>query len=280
MKSKALAIRNRLFPDWPMLIRLPFGSLWLAWNDTLSTALYLKMPFEQGERKFVENFLRPGMVVLDVGAHHGIYTLLASKKVGPKGLVFSFEPSPRELRRLKLNLIINCCRNVRVEPSAVGSTKGTADLFVCSDQNTGLNSLRPPAIQEQTRKITVPMTTLDDYISQHGIDIDLLKIDVEGGELEVLKGAARTLHSKPPHAIMCEVQDVRTRPWGYRADEICDLLEANDYQLYSVTIDGTLEPFPRKEEHEENLIAIPRKRSISSRIAPVQERSRVGEAYL
>jgi len=113
------------------------------------------------------------------------------------------------------------------------------------------------------------MTTLDDYVSELGIDIDLLKIDVEGGELEVLKGAVRTLHSKPPHVIMCEVQDVRTRPWGYRADEICDLLEANDYQLYSVTIDGTLEPFLKKEEHEANLIGIPKNRSISSQIAPV-----------
>src|SRR5439155_930915 len=90
----------------PVPIRLPFGSLWIARNDHIGRPLR-KGAFEADELAFVERFVRPGMTVLDLGAHHGLYTLLASKRVGPKGKVFAFEPSVRERTALRRHVMLN-----------------------------------------------------------------------------------------------------------------------------------------------------------------------------
>ena len=75
---------NRIVPFAPLPTRLPWGGWWLAYNDVCGDAIFTGN-FEEAERQFVERFLKPGMVVLDIGAHHGFYTLLASRKVGQKG---------------------------------------------------------------------------------------------------------------------------------------------------------------------------------------------------
>ena len=86
--------------------------------------------FEAAELAFVEVFLRPGMTALDIGAHNGLYSLLASRRVGPQGRVISFEPSPRERKALRLNLALNWIRNVSVQGIAPGSEDGEADFYL------------------------------------------------------------------------------------------------------------------------------------------------------
>ena len=98
---------------------------------------------EPEETAFVERFLTPGMVV-DVGAHGGFYSVLARNKVGPSGTVIAFEPSPRERRRLALNLRLNRFRDVRVVPSAVGETSGETDFYVVHGVETGFGGRRQP----------------------------------------------------------------------------------------------------------------------------------------
>jgi FkbM family methyltransferase len=85
-----------------------------------------------------------GMTVLDVGAHNGFYTLLASKKVGPSGRVIAFEPSPRERQRLLSNLWINRCSNVIVEPVALAEEDSVATLFVVSGAETRMQQPSAP----------------------------------------------------------------------------------------------------------------------------------------
>src|SRR5229473_3240653 len=102
-RRKYITLANRarrLFPGMPIPLRLPFGAWWLAENSALDHELIYN-EFERMERRFVERLLRPGMTVMDAGAHHGLYTLLASKRVGRKGRVIAIEPSPRECERLE-----------------------------------------------------------------------------------------------------------------------------------------------------------------------------------
>jgi len=121
----------------------------LAWNDIIGQNLRKQEGFERRDKSFLLRFLKPGMTVLDIGAHHGPYTLLASMKVSPYGHVVSLELFPRELQRLHWNLLINWCRIVCVIPSALDSSEGVVEFFVRLGQETGCNSLHPPAVSER-----------------------------------------------------------------------------------------------------------------------------------
>jgi FkbM family methyltransferase len=241
-KKRVVSFRwTKFFANIPTPIRLPYGAWWLARNDALA-GLLLGEGFENAERYFVERFLQPEMTVLDIGAHHGFYTLLASKRVGPLGKVISFEPSPREHRALRLHLLLNRCRNVIVERLALGDEDTESDLYVVENWGSGCNSLRPPDIPAGTSKLRVRVRRLDSWLAQRGISrIDFIKLDVEGAELGVLKGAAQFLEMRPRPVILAEVQNIRTLPWGYRANQIVDHLKKMEYRWFGLSADGSVE---------------------------------------
>jgi FkbM family methyltransferase len=242
----------------PQRVRLPFGSRWVARNDACGRMI-LRGSFENVESGFVEGFLKPGMVVLDIGAHHGYYTLLASQKVGPLGRVIAFEPSPRERRNLKQHLRMNGCTNVQVEELALGETEGRAELYVVKGRETGCNSLRPPQVRQSTEATEVGVARLDDYVRQHDLQrVDFMKMDVEGAELSVLKGATEFLERKSRPVIFCEVQDMRTRAWGYAAREIVDFLRQRGFRWYVPSAGGAPQPLPLDQmEYDGNFVAVP-----------------------
>ena len=251
-----LAMRTLRVPAVP--VRLSFGAWWLAGLGTLDERL-LNGEFETSELRFVESYLEAGMTVLDIGAHHGLYSLLAAKRVGKNGRVRSFEPSPRECKSLKQNLRINRCRNVQVESFALGSSAGRAELFLVEGAEDVCNSLRPPAAEVAVAKVPVEVRSLDEYLEQQRIKkVDFIKLDVEGAELEVLRGASRLLRSAERPVILAEVQDVRTEPWGYRAKEIIRHLESLKYCWYSLAETGRLVPLDtRASSYDGNFVACP-----------------------
>ena len=254
----------RLFPKVPVPVRLPFGGWWLAQNDFLGAALFYN-GFENAESVFVERFLQLGMTVLDIGAHHGYYTLLASRKVGPQGLVLAVEASPRERGRLRAHLRINRCKNVEVESRALGETEGTADLFLVRGTETGCNSLRKPDVDQKTEVLTVSIALLDRVIQDHRIErVDFIKLDIEGAELSVLKGATQLLSRVPRPVILAEIQDIRTKPWGYPAREIVRYLSSADYLWFQPLPDGRLRKMDtERSEYDGNFVAIPEERVLS-----------------
>src|SRR6266852_4943014 len=126
----SLAYRaRRVFPEMPIPLRLPFSAWWLAQKSALDDDL-IHEGFEEAEMAFVEKLLQPGMTVVDAGANHGLYTLLASKRVGRRGRGIAFEPSPRERKRLRRHLWVNRCKNVNVQSCALGDERREADLFL------------------------------------------------------------------------------------------------------------------------------------------------------
>ncbi len=255
-RATVALFRIRALIPVPHPIRLPWGAWWLGWGDIMDRRL--RKGFEREEQGFLLEYLRPGMTFIDIGAHQGLYSLLASKKVSPGGRVVAFEPSPREFRRLRWNLALNRCRNVHAEPFALGMTEGTAQLFVCLAGETGCNSLRPPVVPDPVRKIPVPITSLDRYLAlaKIGTDgVDFVKLDVEGAELDVLKGAPGLL-SKARPLILSELTDVRTAPWGYRSQEIYAFLEARGYRWFSIAPKARLRSISGSGGPE-NLLAVP-----------------------
>lgn len=244
----------------PIMVFLPWGGIWLCRNNFNGKSILLKEIFNEGEWKVVAHYLQSGMIVLDIGANEGFYTLLASKKVGENGKVISFEPSQRELKRLNLHLKINDCKNVVIEPLALSNEETNTELYVCLGEGTGCNSLRPPNVSDPIKKVKVNVTTLDNYLNLHKLEkIDFIKVDVEGAELNLFKGAKRSLEMFRP-IIMCEIADIRTRPWGYKSEEIIKVLEEVGYIFFKILPEGNLVKCEIKTEYAENLFAVPQEK--------------------
>ncbi len=252
---------KRRLPSMMVPIRLPFGSWWLARKDHVSGPI-LDGDFETGELAFVSRFLKPGMTVLDIGAHHGLYTLLASRRVGHTGKVVAFEPSPRERRALRLHLKINSCANVMVQSQALSDENTEGTLHVVESWAAGCNSLRPPDVPAQTSPVEVEVARLDDWLAEHKVEqVDFIKLDVEGAELAVLLGAKNLLGRRPRPVILAEVQDIRAAAWHYAARDIVTMLEDRDYTWFQVAERGTLlEMDTRRQAFDVNIVAIPNER--------------------
>lgn len=267
MDSLALALGvrwRRWFPRIPLPVRLPFGGWWLARRNQIGDTVFWYRGFadEAPALRFMESFLQPGMTVVDAGAHEGYYTLLAARRVGRKGCVISFEPSPRERNALLWHVRINHCANVTVESVALGYDSGAAQLHVVEGLRTGFNSLRPPAISDRTETVSVRIERLDDSLRRLGVDhVDFIKMDVEGAELSLLQGASELLRREPRPVILAEVEDSRTAPWGYPAREIVKALRERNYEWFKPELAaGLVSLGTAQHTFEANLVAIPAER--------------------
>lgn len=264
-KTKYLKVMHRVrraLPRMPIPLRLSSGQWWLAEESALDQEL-MRGSFEDAEKRFVRKFLRPGMTVIDVGAHHGLYTLLAAKCVGRRGRVIAFEPSCRERRRLLRNVRVNGCWNVRVERCALGDQAGKAELFMVQGAQDWCNSLRPPATNGRVEPTGVAVERLDDALWRLRVDaVDFVKLDAEGAELSVLRGAGELLRGASRPAVLVEVQDIRTKAWGYRARQIVEFLTDRGYCWFAVRSDGSLRVADVDLEwYDANLVALPAERA-------------------
>ena len=146
--------------------------------------------------------LKPGAVVIDVGANIGHYTLLAAGMVGPKGKVHAVECSPETLSVLRGNVQRNRLQNVEIHPVAASSVRSTLDLNVTA---IGLSWFNPhsnwPSVKGSGTTITVPAVPVDELVFSR---VDVVKIDAEGVDLEVLKGMQRILTENRDISIIVE----------------------------------------------------------------------------
>lgn len=168
----------------PSIMRLSFGvSLYIPPGYTEA---YNYILYEPEVTSLFSKFVQPGMIVVDIGAHLGYYTLLAKRKMGEKGYVFAFEPDPKFFYALKQSLELNGIKEgVYIYQMAVADKDGTASLFA-HPSGSGSNLY---ASFSGSQCITVETITLDTFFEKLGWPkVDLIKIDAEGAELDVLKG--------------------------------------------------------------------------------------------
>lgn len=169
--------------------------------------------YEPEQTQAFQKVIRPGDVVFDVGAHYGYYTLLSSALAGAGGRVFAFEPSPGNIPHLKKHIEINRCSNVEVLELALSDHEGTARFDNQAGSGTGHLAA--------DGRIEVQITTLD-AISPRLSPLNVLKIDVEGAEVEVLKGGEKTILAAKPAIFLSTHGDALKqasfgllRGWGY-----------------------------------------------------------------
>lgn len=245
----------------PLPVWLSFGGWFLTWNDHTDDSIFAG-GYEEADVNFASSFLQEGMTVLDIGAHHGLYTILSSKKVGCRGRVISFEPSDRERKKLLWNLKLNLCKNVIVEDFALGANEGKKEFFIVKGKDTGCNSLHLPVVTEPVEVTYTSVVSLDNYLQQNNINqVDFIKMDAEGAELDTLKNSIKLLQSVGRPVILCEVADSRTDAWGYRGKEIIKYLSDLGYFWFSALVNKTLKSVSLEREFfDSNFIAIPKEK--------------------
>lgn len=210
---------------------------------------------------FFRSLLKPGMVVLDAGANEGLYSILAARAVGPSGVVVAVEPSPREFRRIYANLELNRLSNVRVVPRGLLDSPGAAVLHAADATHSGHNTFGRFVYESVggVEDTEVQVTTVDDLLREQGLDrLDVIKIDVEGAEARLLRGAVGTLKRHRPLIIM-ELQDRSLRAMGSSATEVLELLADQDYRLYGFSeLSGR--PETLEASGADNIAAVPSER--------------------
>ena len=159
--------------------------------------------YEPGTTHLVERLLEPGMVVVDVGAHVGYYTLLAAKQVGPMGKVYAFEPESANYALLEENIGLNGYQNIVTIKSAVSSRSGSSTLYLTALDN-GRHSTYHHDLPENGSEV-VKATTLDAFLeAEEWPRVDLVKMDVEGAEEDVFHGMERLLQESEDLKIVME----------------------------------------------------------------------------
>ncbi len=203
--------------------------------------------FEPAEVAFVVERLKPGDVVIDLGANAGLYTVIAARAVGAAGHVYAFEPGRRALALLRNNIAVNGLTNVTVIEAAVSNTTGQASFAVARD--TALSSLADVNREDQQVASweTVKTIRLDDAVAEYGMRaVTFIKMDVEGAEKLALEGATALLaQTSPPLTILFEAFDQNTMAFGYTVRELLDWLSARGFSLHGFDESLVLHPIER-----------------------------------
>lgn len=190
--------------------------------------------FEAASIRILHHLVRPGQTVVDVGANFGFYTLLLSRWVGPTGVVIAFEPTREYGLRNQAHLRDNHVTNVRLEPCGLSDHEHTADIQI--GECSGTMHWTAPSTPRGTE--TIRLVRFDDWWSRyvaegHPDRLDFLKLDVDGHELQTLRGGRETLRRHRP-VLLIEFYKPNFEKAGYTCADLADFLERDlGYQLRS-----------------------------------------------
>ena len=181
-KSHYKAIIRQFFDlVYPYLVKNPF--------------IIREGPYEKNRVK-----LEPGDVVIDAGAYLGIFSIFASKKIGPNGKVYAFEPISENYQLLEKTIKLNKAKNIEIIPYALGKKEGLLPMAI----EDGSFNASSGFFKKGNKKRIVKQISLDEFIEQRKISkIDFIKADIEGMERELLFGAQKTIKEFKPRLSIC-----------------------------------------------------------------------------
>lgn len=217
-------IRHHRHLTFPILKGVLGGMRWSPWCGGKTVRVFLGS-YEKEQTGLMRDCFQPGANFIDIGAHHGYYTLMASRYVGATGKVISFEPSPKNFKILEQHVLSNQLNNVERIPMAVGDVNSIRRFQHGHGTGTGRLS--------ETGETEVSVVRLDDVLAKRGIIPSVLKIDVEGAEMGVFRGATQTLRCHRP-AIFLSTHGKQVH------QDCCEFLSNLGYDL-SPILGGSLE---------------------------------------
>src|SRR3989344_1605836 len=215
---------------WATLSNFSFPSKYTwRWKLDMLTGRY-----ELETTRLFKHIVKPGMIVIDIGAHIGYFSRLAAKRVGKKGHIYAFESDPENRSLLMKNVARYPWVHIRDE--AVSDIDGPI-IFYHLKRSTGCHTTIPT--DERSEQFTVPATRLDTFFEKNRIQrVDLIKIDIEGGEIRALKGMLGVLRKKP--RLIIEYNPSALARSGASDEALFELLQQYGYSISAITSKGLI----------------------------------------
>lgn len=215
-------------------------------------SIFLNGTYEYGTMKLLEEILAEEGIFIDVGANIGLMSLHAAKILNGRGKVLSFEPLPNTYNMLLQNIALNNIENIKAENIAIGNTQGSVEIFENLAINRGASSLISPDQNAAGHKVRV--MPLDTYLKEQQINnVICIKIDVEGWELEVLKGSIRTLSGEDAPCCIIEYSLSHATHGGDAEDIYNFLCEVNSYRIFRLARGKEFQSKLLEIKHKEDL---------------------------
>lgn len=190
-----------------------------ASDPGISRELFLRGTHEELATKVLRQELKKGMVVIDVGANLGYYTLLEASIVGNEGQVYAFEPFRKNFDMLTKNIKVNGYKNVKAYCKAVSTKSGTSKIALTDASNWGsmldisdeiISKYMKQKMHKLVREVTkVDTVSLDEFLNKEGVNqVNFIRMDIEGYEVEAIKGMINTLkNTLPPLKLFFEIHN-------------------------------------------------------------------------
>jgi FkbM family methyltransferase len=210
---------------------------------------------DEGTVELCRRILRPDMTVLDVGANRGQFSLFAARLVGEKGRVHSFEPGREAWKMFLENIKLNNEIGQRIIPNhcAVKDSSGSVEFYEYAPEHSIFNSMHSHEMEgyvangslqtvKPLRVDQVPAVSIDDYCEKNDVSfINLLKVDVEGWEVSVLRGAQRLFDERRCKQVIFEISLAPLQGTPYSPTDVFHLMFDNGFRISQITCHGKLQ---------------------------------------
>ncbi len=245
-------VNNFIKSGIPKELQIEEGKMILNQDDVAVSGMLALNSFEPYQTSLFRKELKEGMTVVDIGANIGYYSVIAGRRVGQNGKVFSFEPEPNNFSFLVKNIEVNNLKNVTASQVALSNKLGTENLFLFAE-NTGSYSLVDN--RGTATSISVKTDRLDNIIK---VPVDIIKMDIEGAEYLALEGMKKLINRSPKLILMTEFFPNAIRRFGKDPLDFLkmlmnfgfDLSEINEDKkilLPILNIEEYMQKFPRGE---------------------------------
>lgn len=217
-----------LLTDKNYLVNCPGGKIYLNLREGIMMRECFLGIYETPKMNLFKRILKPNMTVINVGAHRGYFSFLSAKLMEDKGKIYSIEPDPANISWLKKGLRTNRYNSIKPFQLAFSNKNGFLKLF--KGDKSGHHSLTEDM---GYGSIVVKVQKLDDFIKENNIKkVDLIKIDVEGADIEVIEGAEELLQQENLKIVM-DIHDIDR-------EKLFDIFRKNNYSIYKYNFNKTI----------------------------------------
>lgn len=197
----------------------------------------LRGRYEKSTTELFKKIIKPGMIIIDIGAHIGYFTRLFSYLTKSSGHVYAFEADPSNFALLKKNTLHS--KNINIYQFAISDYEGNIDFFH-SELKTGCHSTIPSSMRHT--KLSVAATTLDEIVKKENINhVDIIKMDIEGGEVAALRGMLNTLATNTEMQLITEFNPECFVEANIKPLDFLQQLTESGFFIYAIRPSGQLD---------------------------------------